>query len=213
MFPYSYFPRLPVWNSLAPPRPRQPTSPPKEPAKPASQDPTSHQSMSHPKDAPPDHDIVKHNHACETQHPPLFKKPKRVYINTYSNSVVKRSKTEHERVVDSRQPGLKPLLTVCAMDWKPPPREVCEKWSGINEEVQRFVGRLKEARRDMNVAMNETIGYLSRNHDEALIEVCCVQGTHRSVAAAEIMGVELALKGIDTYIRHLHRQKMPQDEW
>ena len=62
--------------------------------------------------------------------------------------------------------------------------------------------------------MTEILKFLDMpGNDVALIEVCCVAGTHRSVAAAELMGEELANMGVHVYVRHLHRRRMPRDEW
>lgn len=126
---------------LPPPKPKpKPASPPARPS-------------SIPTPTPPDHDTVDHIHAVPHPQPPRFAAAghakKKVYINTFSRALVRRNKAEKKRVIDTREKGLKPLLTVEAMTWKAPPEEVCKRWSGISEEVQRFVKGRREAKQAM----------------------------------------------------------------
>lgn len=157
-----------------------------------------------------------------------------VYILTYATSLTPnlpsflsllRSQLPH------RTPPIKHLYTINAAIFPPPPRRMCEQYSGIAPVVQECVVRDAPARVAVQRAVEEILAFGEREREkgigwkegrngercrgemEVTLSVCCVAGTHRSVAVGEriAQGVREAVRrrgggeGVWVVVRHVHR--------
>jgi RNase adaptor protein for sRNA GlmZ degradation len=61
-----------------------------------------------------------------------------------------------------------------------------------------------------NKAVAAIVDYLNAGHAVASIQTTCHAGTHRSVAAAEIIAQKMR-RGVSTVVTHAHRQRGPRD--
>lgn len=55
------------------------------------------------------------------------------------------------------------------------------------------------------------VDYLNAGSIKTTVLTTCHHGTHRSVAAAEIIGHELWSRGVDVVITHPHRRRHSED--
>jgi RNase adaptor protein for sRNA GlmZ degradation len=64
-----------------------------------------------------------------------------------------------------------------------------------------------------NQAISMIVAYLEAGSAVASVQTTCHAGTHRSVAAAEIIAQEMRKRGVDVVVRHLHRRRGLRDPW
>jgi RNase adaptor protein for sRNA GlmZ degradation len=65
---------------------------------------------------------------------------------------------------------------------------------------------------DSEQAVLQITTHLNAGNDVANVQVTCHAGTHRSVAAAEMITGILRVRGVgDVRVRHAHRRKRPGD--
>jgi RNase adaptor protein for sRNA GlmZ degradation len=64
-----------------------------------------------------------------------------------------------------------------------------------------------------NKAVAAIVDYLNAGHAVASIQTTCHAGTHRSVAAAEIIAQKMRRRGVSTVVTHAHRQRGPRDSF
>jgi RNase adaptor protein for sRNA GlmZ degradation len=65
---------------------------------------------------------------------------------------------------------------------------------------------------DSDQAVLQIMTHLNAGNDAANVQVTCHAGTHRSVAAAEIIGQKLGRRGVrDVRVRHVHRRRREGD--
>ncbi|KAF1963583.1 hypothetical protein CC80DRAFT_530411 [Byssothecium circinans] len=141
-----------------------------------------------------------------------FAHPRTVHIITYSTQQHAASPAVQAEIAAARPANVPKLLTVHAENWPLPPPELCQRCSGVSAAIQDFVKNNAEGSRCIDTAVNQTIGHLLNGQHTVLLEVCCGAGTHRSVAAAEIMAQRLRRKGVqNVVVRHLHRVRKPGD--
>jgi RNase adaptor protein for sRNA GlmZ degradation len=62
-----------------------------------------------------------------------------------------------------------------------------------------------------NKAVTTIVSYLNAGHTVAYIQTICHAGTHRSVAAAEIIAQKMRRRGVAAVVTHAHRRRGPMD--
>ena len=76
-------------------------------------------------------------------------------------------------------------------------------------EQRRFLDsrRLADPRHYSNKAITAIANHLNAGNQTASIQTTCHAGTHRSVAAAEIIANEMRRRGVSVVVRHAHRRR------
>ncbi|KAF2711574.1 hypothetical protein K504DRAFT_465326 [Pleomassaria siparia CBS 279.74] len=97
--------------------------------------------------------------------------------------------------------------------WEPPPREVCEQYSGVSSLVQRYVMSHSLARQGVREGLKAIFNAQRAGYATIVLKTCCVAGTHRSVTAVEVMGRFLRANGYRVHMLHPHRIMRPMDPY
>ncbi|KAF2687877.1 hypothetical protein K458DRAFT_467414 [Lentithecium fluviatile CBS 122367] len=147
---------------------------------------------------------------------------KRVWIVSYSWPPVANGDPVARAVLEQHSPQtIEPKHTVHCEFWRPPPPAMCAEVSGISRRIQDWLrGHEPRARREVREAANIIIDQWCRGNNDVVIHTCCIAGTHRSVAAAEMISRKLqekmARNGDANYsivVNHAHRQRQPLDPY
>jgi predicted protein tyrosine phosphatase len=70
-----------------------------------------------------------------------------------------------------------------------------------------------DVRFDSNQAIISIANHFNAGHQVASIQTTCHAGTHRSVAAAEIVAKGMRRRGMNVVVKHLHRRRGAGDPW
>ncbi|KAF2640422.1 hypothetical protein P280DRAFT_526778 [Massarina eburnea CBS 473.64] len=117
---------LPILAPPPPPIPHQSLIPHHLPPVQRQQLPHHH----HPQATP----LAPHIRHIPPPAPAILAHPRTVYITTYSSQ-------RHGTHVGARPAGVPILLSLNATAWPAPPEHLAQRFSGLNAEVQDFVGR------------------------------------------------------------------------
>ncbi|KAF2845169.1 hypothetical protein T440DRAFT_493605 [Plenodomus tracheiphilus IPT5] len=118
-----------------------------------------------------------------------------IYILTYSTSSLSTSNLSFVSLLatqlPTRIPPIPHLYTIDARPFDPPPPSICAKYSGIAPIVQDMVLQDTRAEKAVRRAVRDILDFNNCceagrvRGGEVAMSVCCVYGTHRSVAIAE----------------------------
>lgn len=148
-----------------------------------------------------------------------------IYIITYSTELTPTSQAVNELLnthLPHRDPPIPHLYTINASSMLVPPRHLCELYSGLSPVIQRHVLRDRCARDAVRQAVADLLDFGARQRlkrgrggREVAMSVCCTAGTHRSVAIADVIALEVRSEvgrlgieeGVKVVVRHAHRVK------
>ncbi|KAF1930364.1 uncharacterized protein M421DRAFT_3439 [Didymella exigua CBS 183.55] len=178
--------------------------------------PMMHHVRSPASEPPPLRSILKSTRPLETM--------PTIYLLSFSTD--RAPTTKHfARLLNDHLPSGVPLrYTIDARRFLVPSRQIQDNYSGVAEITQDAVLRDRGARREIEHAVHELMGFVQDSScigggRETAIAVCCTAGTHRSVAIAECVArgvrqrVRRAGEGVQckVVVRHVHRIKGIKD--
>ncbi|KAH7080688.1 hypothetical protein FB567DRAFT_551495 [Paraphoma chrysanthemicola] len=153
-----------------------------------------------------------------------------IYIVTFSTDAVPNTSRNVSALLASqiphRNPPIPHLYTIDARNITPPSAHHCEKYSGISPVIQAVMLNDRAAYKAIKTAMRELLDFGARERAkgpggkmEVCMTVCCIAGTHRSVAIGELVaqGVKREVgrlgtrEGVRVVVRHVHRMKRRGD--
>jgi hypothetical protein len=148
-----------------------------------------------------------------------------IYIVTFSTDITPNRSRPVKSLLASQLPSRSPpiphLYTIDASRMTPPSARLCSHYSGISPIIQDVVMQDRAARRAVKDAVQELLEFGRREkrgrgrEREVALSVCCLAGTHRSVAIGEriAQGVKNEVRrigvqeGVVVVVRHVHRVK------
>ncbi|KAF1848272.1 uncharacterized protein K460DRAFT_403564 [Cucurbitaria berberidis CBS 394.84] len=164
-----------------------------------------------------------------------------IYIITYSTDRTPNSKAFKsllETHLPHRDPPIPHLYTIDASSMLVPPKHLCAVYSGLSPVIQSHVLHDPRARKAIRNGMRDLLefgkverqkgsvgqqrrggGGGERGMMEVAMSVCCHAGTHRSVAIADLIALEVrnevgrleAPEGVRVVVRHVHRVRGKMD--
>ncbi|KAH6851527.1 hypothetical protein BKA58DRAFT_425059 [Alternaria rosae] len=152
--------------------------------------------------------LPPHRHAQPLMPPPALPVQKTLYILSYSTEVLKRHPNAEAQLMQQHVPSNLPaLITIYCHKWRAPPREICDRYSGISPQVQQFILGSRTAMGEINKAITAIANHFNAGNQVASIQTTCHAGMHRSVAAAEIVANETRRRSVNVVVRHAHRRR------
>ncbi|KAF1942439.1 hypothetical protein EJ02DRAFT_489193 [Clathrospora elynae] len=136
---------------------------------------------------------------------------KTVYILSYSSEVIKRTPGAQAKLQTLCPGGIPALLTVNCQTWRAPLPDACRNCSGVNPVVQGYVLQSRTAVEEIDKAVTSLVNHLNAGNAVASIQTTCHAGTHRSVAAADIIAQKIRRRRVHAVVRHAHRKRGPGD--
>ncbi|KAF2115541.1 hypothetical protein BDV96DRAFT_82269 [Lophiotrema nucula] len=116
----------------------------------------------------PGQNIQQQMHHNQQQHRENHGQPRHrqsgagVYILSYSQAQLERDPHGKQRI-QSHLPRDRPVVCdVHCRPWRPPPRHICEQYSGIHPIVQIIVMQDPRAQMELRGALQQVLGYLSQ---------------------------------------------------
>lgn len=132
-------------------------------------------------------------HTSPHTHPltPLSLSSTTVCMTSYSTLTLTHFPTLTTHFRSLLPPNIPILLALHCLHGRAPSREICQRYTGVSEPVQRVVRGSGRAMREIEEATQRMLECLRRGNAVASILTICCAGTHRGVAAAEIFGEKL----------------------
>jgi RNase adaptor protein for sRNA GlmZ degradation len=77
--------------------------------------------------------------------------------------------------------------------------------------VEEMARKDRKLMRSSNTAVAAIVNHLNAGNQVVSIQTTCHAGTHRSVAAAEIIAQKMRKRGVSVVVTHAHRRRGPAD--
>ena len=111
--------------------------------------------------------------------------------------------------------------TIDARRFLAPPPYICDRYSGVADEMQDQILEDSVACGTINRVVDDLVDFVQDGGRETCVAIYCKAGTHRSVALAELIaqGVKQEIRdlkseeGVKIVVRHVHRVKGPKDPY
>jgi hypothetical protein len=147
--------------------------------------------------------------------------PPTIYLLTFSADRVPAAPDFANLLHEHLAPQVDLRYTIDARRFLAPPPYICDKYSGVSDEMQDQILEDSGACGTINRVVDDLVDFIQDGGRETCVAVYCKAGTHRSVALAELIaqGVRQEIRdmksdeGVKIVVRHVHRVKGPKDPY
>ena len=147
--------------------------------------------------------------------------PPTIYLLTFSADRVPAAPDFADLLHEHLAPQVDLRYTIDARRFLAPPPYICDKYSGVSDEMQDQILEDSVACGTINRVVDDLVDFVQDGGRETCVAVYCKAGTHRSVALAELIaqGVRQEIRdmksdeGVKIVVRHVHRVKGPKDPY
>jgi hypothetical protein len=147
--------------------------------------------------------------------------PPTIYLLTFSADRVPAAPDFANLLHEHLAPQVDLRYTIDARRFLAPPPYICDKYSGVSDEMQDQILEDSVACGTINRVVDDLVDFIQDGGRETCVAVYCKAGTHRSVALAELIaqGVRQEVRdlkseeGVKIVVRHVHRVKGPKDPY